>query len=215
MIPKVILYNSVSLDGRLDGFKISKKIYNEIKSEINVDAVIMDVSTFEIRFNVSSKETENKNSNQLIVVPDNNGNINWKNIIEISNLKNILILCSRSTSQEYLNYLEKSYINHMIIGYDDVNWATALEELNTQFGVKTILVQADGSLNGKLLRDDLVEEIYVLLHPTLVGGNSPDSLYVAPDISSDDLPLDLRLLEMRRLDNELIFLNYRIMNYKF
>lgn len=215
MLPKVILYNSVSLNGRLDRFKINKKIYNEIKAQINFDAVMMDVNTFEMSFNVSSKELDHKSSNPLIVVPDSDGNINWKNIVKISNIKNILVLCSRSTSQEYLNYLEKSYINHMIIGYDDVNMATALEELNTQFGVKTILVQADGSLNGKLLRDDLVEEIYVLLHPTLVGGNSHDSIYLASDMNPDEGILDLRLLEMRRLDNELILLKYRIMNYKF
>ncbi len=215
MLPKVVLYNSMSLDGCLNGFEINKKIFNEIEAQETVDAVIMDPKTFEIRFNRYSKEINRLKSIKLLVVPDSTGSINWKSMAETCESNNILVLCSRSTPQEYMDLLEKNNINYMIIGFDDVNMATALEELNTQFGIKIISVQADGCLNGKLLRDELVEEIYVLLHPILVGGNKQDSLYVTPNINSEDQIFDLRLLEMKGLENELIFLKYRIMKYKF
>ena len=45
MLPKVIIYNSVSLDGRIRGFKVDKELYYDIASEWDVDAVLMDSNT--------------------------------------------------------------------------------------------------------------------------------------------------------------------------
>ena len=103
----------------------------------------------------------------------------------------------------------------MIIGYDKVNFGTALEELNLQFGIKNIRVESSGKLNGTLLRDDLVEEICVLIYPNMVGGISSDSIYTASDLTSPDGVLDLKLLNMEKLKNEVILLHYRIMKYRF
>ena len=102
----------------------------------------------------------------------------------------------------------------MIIGYDDVNFPTALEELNIQFGVKTVLVNGDGFLNSKLVLDDLVEEINVLITPKLdTGVNNKQDVYI--DIGEDFQNLDLRLLDIKKLKNEIIFIKYRIMRYVF
>ena len=111
-----------------------------------------------------------------------------------------------------MNFLEESDIKYMIVGYDEVNMATAFEELNIHFGVKTIAVHADGILNGQLLGDDLVEEIIVLMHPTLLSVDRD-----APHIwdNAENQKLDLRLLEMREMETEIIYLKYRIMKYKF
>jgi 2,5-diamino-6-(ribosylamino)-4(3H)-pyrimidinone 5'-phosphate reductase len=103
----------------------------------------------------------------------------------------------------------------MVIGYDEVNLGTALEELNLQFGVKNLRVESGGKLNGLLLRDDLVDEVCVLIYPNLVGGISHDSIYYAPDLKSEEGVIDLKLLKMEKLKNEIILLHYRIMKYQF
>ncbi|MTK64713.1 MAG: deaminase, partial [Methanobacterium sp.] len=121
-------------------------------------------------------------------------------------------LCSRSTPRNYLDFLEENYINYMIVGYDEVNMATAFEELNINFGVKSIAIHADGIINGNLLADDLVEEISVFMHPTLVGEDN-GAMYTSTD--SEHLKFDLRLLEVETLENEIVYLKYRIMKYKF
>ena len=126
-----------------------------------------------------------------------------------------MVLCSRSTPQEYLDFLEERYIKYMVIGYDKVNLGTALEELNTQFGVKNIRVDGGGVLNGALLMDNLVDEICLLIHPTIVGGILPNTIYTASDLTSTEESLDLKLLKMEKLKNEIIMLHYRIMKYKF
>jgi 2,5-diamino-6-(ribosylamino)-4(3H)-pyrimidinone 5'-phosphate reductase len=168
----------------------------------------MDVETFKTRYT----NIIDGSSKQLLVLPDNLGKISRSMLLERSSTMNVLVLCSRSTPQNYLNFLEENYINHLIVGYDEVNLATAFEELNIQFGVKTIAVHADGVLNANLMTDDLVEELSVFMHPTLTGANN-DDMYLQSN--AENQKLDLRLLETKVIEDEIVYLKYRIMKYKF
>jgi len=227
MIPKIIIYNAVSLDGRITGFTTDKELYYNIASNWNVDAVLMGSNTIITRFNTSIEEFREEGDFKapeviendklpLLVVPDSGGKIRiWNEVFKIPFIRDILVLCSRSTPQEYLNFLEKRNIKYMIIGYDKVNLGAALEELNTQFGVKSLRVDSGGILNGALIKDDLVDEICLLVHPVIVGGMLSNSIYTDPDLILNNEVLDLKLLKMEKLKNEIIFLHYRIMKYQF
>jgi 2,5-diamino-6-(ribosylamino)-4(3H)-pyrimidinone 5'-phosphate reductase len=227
VLPKVIIYNYISLDGRINGFNSDKKLYYQLASQWNLDAVLMGTDTLLNNFNVKpdklhkSKNFQvpevNKNdSRPLLVVPDSRGRIRtWSQVFGTGLFRDILVLCSRSTPQEYLNFLDERYIKYMVIGYEKVNLGTALEEINIQFGVKSLRVESGGRLNGVLLRDDLVDEVCVLIHPAMVGGRSPNSIYIAPDLTSTEGVLDMKLLKMEKLKNDIILLHYRIMKYQF
>jgi 2,5-diamino-6-(ribosylamino)-4(3H)-pyrimidinone 5'-phosphate reductase len=226
MLPKVIIFDNISLDGRIDGFDIDTELYYQVASEWSVDAVLMSTNTvkkFNIKHDDLDDETDfktksiNKNDNKpLLVVPDSLGIIRiWEDLLIAPFFRDILVLCSRSTPLEYLNFLEERYIKYMVIGYDKVNFGTAFEELNVQFGIKSLRVESGGKLNGSLLRDDLVDEVCVLIYPNMIGGISPDSIYNAPDLTSEEEIIDLKLLKIEKLKNEIILLHYRIMKYQF
>jgi 2,5-diamino-6-(ribosylamino)-4(3H)-pyrimidinone 5'-phosphate reductase len=227
VLPKVIIYNYISLDGRINGFNADKKLYYQLASQWNLDAVLMGTDTLLRNFNIKSdklRESENfgfpeadkNDSRPLLVVPDSRGRIrSWSQVFGMGLFRDILVLCSRSTPQEYLNFLDERFIKYMVVGYEKVNLSTALEEINIQFGVKSLRVDSGGILNGVLLRDDLVDELYVLIHPAMVGGTSPNSMYIAPDLTSTEGVLDLKLIKMEKLKKEIILLHYRIMKYQF
>jgi 2,5-diamino-6-(ribosylamino)-4(3H)-pyrimidinone 5'-phosphate reductase len=224
MLPKVIIYNEISLDGRINFFNTDTKLYYEIASKWNVDAVLMGSTTLLKRFNPESEElnylpnfkVDEIDSFPLLVVPDSEGQILiWNKVLETPFIKDILVLCSRSTPQEYMNFLDELNIKYMVIGYDKVNLGTALEELNTQFGVKSLRVDSGGTLNGVLLQDDLVDEVCVLLNPVMVGEISTNSIYTTPDLKTSKEAIDLKLIKMEKLKNEIIFLQYRVMKYQF
>jgi 2,5-diamino-6-(ribosylamino)-4(3H)-pyrimidinone 5'-phosphate reductase len=227
VLPKVIIYNYISLDGRINGFKADKNLYYQLASQWSLDAVLMGTDTLLRNFNIKSDElhesenfevpeVDKNDSRPLLVVPDSRGRIHvWSEVIRTGLFRDILVLCSRSTPQEYLNFLDERFIKYMVIGYEKVNLGIALEEIYTQFGVKSLRVDSGGRLNGVLLMDDLVDEIYVLVHPAMVGGTSPNSIYIATDLTSTEGVLDLKLLKMEKLKNDIILLHYRIMKYQF
>jgi 2,5-diamino-6-(ribosylamino)-4(3H)-pyrimidinone 5'-phosphate reductase len=224
MLPKVIVYNAVSLDGRTTGFNADSELYYELASKLNVDAVLMGSETVLTGFEAQPFQGFNENGvdfkprkvdpadeRPLLAVPDSRGQIRiWSRVLEMPYIRDVLVLCSRSTPQEYLDFLDEHYIKYMIIGYQKVDLGFALEELNTQFGVKSVRVDSGGVLNGVLLRENLVDEIHVLIHPELVGGTSPSSIYQAPDLESDEVTIPVFLMDIEKLEDDKVLLRYRI-----
>lgn len=45
----------------------------------------------------------------------------------------------------------------------------ALYHLATRYGVSKVRVKSGGALNGVLLREGLVDEVHLLVHPTIAG----------------------------------------------
>jgi len=222
MLPKVIIYNTISLDGSLNFFNHNSKHYYEIASKLDVDAVLMGNNTLIKEINSGIGELYNwKNLGyeiepiSLLIVPDNEGKIrSWSKVLEIPFIDDILVLCSRSTPQEYMNFLDELNIKYMIIGYSQVNFNIALEELNIQFGVKSLRVNSEDALNGILLQDDLVDEFYILLNP-VIRGTSTNHIHKPSKLENPDKSIDLKLIKVEQLKNEIILLHYRVMKYQF
>lgn len=82
----------------------------------------------------------------------------------------MVVLISNSTPNGYRDYLVRLGVPYIIMGEEKVSLQDALEELNSKFGVERVRVDSGGTLNGILLRQGLVDEISVLIHPYLIGG---------------------------------------------
>ncbi len=226
MLPFVILYNAVSLDGRITGFHADVKLYYELASKWDVDAVLAGSNTILTGFNAQPGELREEGQENfkpaerdpdderpLLVVPDSKGQVRiWSEARKMPYIRDILVLCSRSTSREYLDFLDERYINYLIVGYQQVDLKAALEELNTQFKIKIVRVDSGGVLNGVLLRTGLVDEVHVLIHPQLVGGTSPSSIYQAPDLESSNSIIQLILVKTEKLKDDIVWSQYKVLN---
>ncbi len=127
-------------------------------------------------------------------------------------IRDVLVLCSRSTPSEYLDFLEERYIDYLVVGYHHVNLETALEELNTKFGVKKIRIDIGGVLNGILLRTGLVDEVRLLIHPELVGGEVNNSIFQESDLGDGNAPIRLKLDNVEKIKDDIIYLKYKVFN---
>jgi 2,5-diamino-6-(ribosylamino)-4(3H)-pyrimidinone 5'-phosphate reductase len=221
MIPRVIVYDAVSLDGRTIGLDVDKELYNEIASKWDLDAVLMGSNTVlaelnakpgEVRGEGKKPQIDPDDERPLLVVPDSRGQIRvWDEVREMPYFRDILVLCSRSTPQEYLDFLEERYVKHMVIGYQEVDLGAALNELNVQFGVKSLRVDSGGVLNGVLFREGLVDEVNVLIHPELVGGKSSSSIFPASELNpSGGSTVQLVLVHVENLKANFVWLQYRV-----
>jgi len=229
MIPIVILYNAVSLDGRITGFAADVELYYELASQWDVDAVLMGSNTVLTGFGVKAgelvpesedafhpREKDPDDKRPLLVVPDSGGKIRvWSEILKLPYINDVLVLCSRSTPREYLDFLDERYIDYLVVGYHQVDLENALEELNTKFGVKKVRVDSGGVLNGILLRQGLADEIHILVHPELVGGTINNSIFQTNDTNEELEPIKLYLEGMEKIKHDIIYLRYRILDGMF
>jgi 2,5-diamino-6-(ribosylamino)-4(3H)-pyrimidinone 5'-phosphate reductase len=128
-------------------------------------------------------------------------------------------LCSKSTPEDYLEYLKQRHIDCIVTGEDHVDLRTALEELCSRYAVRVVRADAGGTLNGLLLRQGLVNEVSVLIYPSLVGGETTSSIFRAPDLpaAADGAPgqgaegtISLQLMKTEKLKGDVMWLRYEV-----
>ncbi|UCH43889.1 MAG: RibD family protein [Dehalococcoidales bacterium] len=220
MLPRVILHNAVSADGRIDWFNPDIGQFYEIASHWQEDATLAGSDTILVAGEEAAGDNEGDHepaekkaddSRPLLVIPDSRGRVrNWGYWKKQPYWRNAVALCSQSTPQGHLDYLEKENIDYIVAGDDHVDLMAALEELNRRYGVRLIRVDSGGTLNGVLLRAGLVDEVSLLICPGLVGGTTPRSFFRAADLTSAEGVIGLRLLHSERLKNDVIWLRYAV-----
>ena len=222
MKPYVIVFNSVSLDGRIDFFsgRVDMGAYYTLAASWNADAMLCGSNTM-LSASPPEKmpdpavfekpETYHPLAVPLLVAVDSKGRIrNWNYIRSGPFFHDVVVLCSKTTPEDYLDYLERLEIDYIITGKDHIDPRESLETLYERFGVKRIRVDSGGILVGALLRAGLVDEFSVLLDPCLVGGTSPASIFTTRDLSSAAGIIQLRLIHIEQLKDSIVWLKYEI-----
>ena len=228
MLPRVILHNAVSLDGKIDGFPVDLYQYYELVATWKEDATLAGSDTFLKAASEAPPEDESallppkidpNDRRPLLAVPDSRGRIRtWHYLRSLPYWRGFVALCSQSTPQEYLHYLKERHIDCIIAGEDHVDLRAALQEMNCRYGAKVVRVDAGGTLNGLLLRQGLVAEVSLLIYPSLVGGEKQRGIFVAPDLPVADLPesqkkvISLKLIQMEQLKGEVVWLRYEVLS---
>jgi len=87
------------------------------------------------------------------------------------------------------------------VGREQVDLPELLRRLK-QRGVDRLLVEGGGDLNWALVRDDLVDELYVTVAPVLLGGTDAPTLLGGAGLSMKD-QRRLRLVDAERQGDEL------------
>ena len=219
-LPKVILHTAVSLDGRIDWFSPDVGLFYELAGRWKEDATLAGSETMlrakeempgEAEGDAALPESGGKDGRPLLVVPDSRGRIqNWDDWRKQPYWRDVLVLCSQSTPRTYLDKLKNSNTRYLVLGKTKVDFRKAFKILHEKHNVRTIRVDSGGTLNGVLLREGLVSEVSLLVHPCLVGGKSQRSFFRADDLMSSEGVIRLELIHEEKLKGAVLWLVYRV-----
>jgi 2,5-diamino-6-(ribosylamino)-4(3H)-pyrimidinone 5'-phosphate reductase len=222
MLPRVVLHNEMSVDGRLDWLTVDMGLYYSLAERWQADAMLSGSNTLlnayppeavaegdQAAFEPPEKDPDDPS--QLLVVVDSRGRLrNWHLLRREPYWRDVVALCSRATPGAYLDYLQERHVAYIIAGEDHVDLRAALQELNARHGVQLVRVDSGGTLNGVLLRAGLVDEVSVLVNPSLVGGTTPRSIFQAPDLTSNQGVVKLKLNHIERIEGDVVWLRYDV-----
>jgi len=122
----------------------------------------------------------------------------------------LLVLVSDGTPPAYLAYLRRERIPYLVCGTQRVDLVQALDEVGARLDVRTVVASGGGRLSGAILRAGLVDEVDIEFLPYLIGGVGTPSLFDAPPLLADQLPVKLRPMAAEWDDDGRLFLRYAV-----
>jgi 2,5-diamino-6-(ribosylamino)-4(3H)-pyrimidinone 5'-phosphate reductase len=216
MLPKIIVHNSISLDGSLTNFEVNMEIHYQIAGKYKPDAHLIGSNTIKTGIklygNVSLEEKKD------FVKPKRDVNLPYWIIIDSKGslfgllhevrrfefCKDVIVLISEKTPKRYINYLKERNYDYLIIGKSKVDLKKSFELLFRKYKIKTILTDCGKILSNILINQGFVNEISLLIHPVIVGDKSYN---IFSDITKK---IKLKLLKSVTLNKNYIWLVFKI-----
>jgi 2,5-diamino-6-(ribosylamino)-4(3H)-pyrimidinone 5'-phosphate reductase len=181
------MHNTVSLDGAFIGFDFSPELlglHYQIASNFGDTIRLFGSNTAVVSmemFGGFTPETPEdfqrpcKPENlSYWVVPDSEAVLKHKlHFFRRSEYcRDVAVLIAEETPHDYARYLQDRNYDYFIAGRHRVDLARALSLITDHYKLRTVLVDSGRSLTNAMLNQGLVDEISLLVSPTIVGKNA-------------------------------------------
>jgi len=218
MLPKVVLYNSVSVDGAIKDFELDIALHYQVAGRIGAEVMLVgsDTAKSGIEMFMETVPSEQPSDRQKPAIKEGDNRAYWamadsrgklKGLMHVYRQsgygKDVIVLVSESTPKDYLDYLNERNYDFIVAGSDHVDLRMALEALNGRYGFKTVATDTGGVLAAVLLEEGLVDEVQLLVSPEIVGEKAVNLFRAVK------APVKLELVGCEAIKN-LVLLSYRV-----
>jgi len=220
--PHIICHMLSSVDGKIDGASLKgltpANEYEVTGQQLKGDAWICGRTTMQQHFAdpepfVTASRTSAgpqpvhvaQTAKSYAVAVDTMGKLQWS-CAEIDG-DHLICVLSEGVSLEYLGMLRSAGISYIVAGQQSVDLRQAVERLAEHFGIRTLLLEGGGHINGAFLEAGLVDELSLLIAPGIDGRQEIPSVFDGMSLSSRGaVPLRLKSVEQR--ENDTLWLRY-------
>ena len=163
-MPKVIIHNSISIDGSLSSFEPNMELHYQIAARYKPDVHLIGSNTITAGIELygdsvppektSDFEKPKRNKSLPVwVLIDSKGKLEGMlhTCRRFDMCRDVIVLVSKKTPQRYLRYLDQRQYDYYCVGYDSVDLRKGLNLLSKEYHVKTILTDT-GRILGNLLQ---------------------------------------------------------------
>jgi 2,5-diamino-6-(ribosylamino)-4(3H)-pyrimidinone 5'-phosphate reductase len=108
----------------------------------------------------------------------------------------------------YLAFLRARGVSYVLGGRKRIDLPTALRKLRARLGIRKLLLEGGGKINGSFLAAGVIDELSLLVAPVVDGGIGTPTLFDATEGSGP--ARRLRLLSAERRPGNLLWVRYRV-----
>jgi riboflavin biosynthesis pyrimidine reductase len=207
---KVIMHNSVTLDMSMKGFSFNLGVHYNLVEKFNPDVYMFGSTSGVVALESGLAEDVpegefKKREKPYWVIIDSKGQLEKKLHFYRNSpyAGKLIILVSKKTPQSYFKYLKKDEYSFIETGIEYVDYTKALQILEKEYSVKTIVLDSGGLLNRFFFEQNLIDEISLVVHPFVKG---KDCLNMFRHLS-DAIKLTLEKVEKI---NDLVWVHYKV-----
>jgi 2,5-diamino-6-(ribosylamino)-4(3H)-pyrimidinone 5'-phosphate reductase len=214
--PYIICHMVSSVDGKIDGAALKGLTpageYEITGAELNGDAWICGRTTMQQHFAEPEPFVPTSHSSagpqpvhvarrakSYAVAVDTMGKLRWSS----GDVEGDHLICvlSERVPTDYLAMLRKARVSYIVSGESAVDLVQAVNLLAEHFGIRRLLLEGGGHINGAFLEADLVDELSLLIAPGIDGRHDIPAVFdgVSPE-RGKAVPLRLKSVERRESD---------------
>lgn len=191
-----------------DGWIIGRKTMAELDDSISEKAAALTGKTAESREPFIGAYDGKK----LGIVLDLKGKLHYQQCVLPSG-EHIVAVLSPDVSNDYLSELKSVGVSYIFAreGYAEI--PNVIEELEKNFGVKNLLLEGGGAVNGSFLKARLINEFSILVYPSVDGMAGIDSIVNYQSEDKNDIPgkdAQLHLLTCEKFSGDVVLLRYAV-----
>lgn len=233
MRPYIICHMTTSIDGRLHPSRftdaaagISPEVlsghYEDVAERFGAEGWIVGRKTMEELAKGKERAIGNapalprepflgaRNGRKLAIAIDPKGRVHYGG--DDLGGDHILTVLGEQVSDAYLAELRADGVSYIFAGPQGEDLPDALEQLADLMGVKLLLLEGGGILNGAFLRHGLIDEFSTLINPAVDGvAGSPCIIdYRGPEGERPGTGQALRLIGCETLDGGMVWLRHTV-----
>lgn len=235
--PNIICHMVMSINGRVTGSFLENEQYSEllntyfkIHKEYKADAFLCGRTTFESSFpqftiptiyngpNIGRVDYVGEQADFYAVAIDTKGKLYWeKNHLvdedEGYHGARIIEVLTENVSDAFLAHLQERNISYIFAGEEVLDVKLAVHKLYELFGIKNLLLEGGGVINGSFLEDGLVDELSLVIVPTVEIDSDAVSLFETGKYGTDSLETTgYQVKEVRSLQDGGLWITYVLEN---
>jgi 2,5-diamino-6-(ribosylamino)-4(3H)-pyrimidinone 5'-phosphate reductase len=221
MSPRVIMYNSVSIDGSVKDFELDVGLHYELADKVKADAHLIGSETAKTGIEIFTEQIPTETQVDFVkpaakledkkpiwVISDSGGKL--KGLLHVYRrscyCRDVIILVTNKTPEDYITYLKERNYSMIVAGEEKVDFRAALDELALLYNVKTVLTDSGGGLNSVLIQEGLVDELGLLISPMIVGKNATNLFRHVEN------KVNLELIRTERIRTNHLLVFYRVLS---
>ena len=222
--PYVICHMTPSIDGKIvptnwPSLKIASAAYERIATTLDADAWIVgrvSMAPYAGKSRVPRRTRKQRmprrdfiagtKAQSYAIAIDPSGKLTWRsNAIDG---EHVITVLGEGVSDDYLAFLQSRGVSYVFGGKDSIDLRRVLVKLRTAFGIRKLLLEGGGKINGSFLAADLIDELSVLIAPVADGGVGTPTLFDAK--SGRGMARAIRLISVAKLRGDLVWLRYKV-----
>lgn len=194
---KMCIMSEMTMDGKITfgEFVSSKRFFDKLEQDdldyiysqrTQAEAIIVGRNTINID-NPYLTDRYGGNTKLLRVIVSNTLKFNYAANVFVDDFPTLIVTSEKNKNCNEIEQIIALGKQVIFLGENDVDMKLLRNYLQTNLGMKTVIVEGGGTLNWRMLEANVIDEIKIMLFPFVVGGKNNTSLVDGEGFSYENI----------------------------